>query len=437
MNDRTTLALAEALREHDHDVSGGLPAQQVLARARRRRTRRHAVAGAGAAAATALVVGIALSMIPGSSSTTPPATRSTTPHPVSTTSAAVPSDPQAWLTTLPTAPLDPADDTLPQASMDGARMVLTLHGRSVRMPEGIRALTLPRAVDRGWVFVGVTQLRAGGVYENTRILQLDTRTMTVRELASAGAIYSLLVSPRGDQVVWVDLGSTEPGTKAGATLHLTRLSDGGDVLARSFDERKVGLPATWSDRTITFVRTRVTQNGGDAQDVDTPTTNFDIGTATWSPRASKRQVDNLWVVPTVGQTTAIVQLREVGGDRPCIYRMTSTELSSEPLACGAYAKVSPGGGYVALIDEDSPRPLGVIDTRTWSAVSLPEPLTRMASCDWEFESVLSCTPQPPKGSAPTVGVRWSVIEARGQRFDVPPLGMEEGADFVGRIFTGQ
>ncbi len=94
-------------------------------------------------------------------------------------------------------------------------------------------------------------------------------------------------------------------------------------------------------------------------------------------------------------------------------------------------------GSLWRVDGDPPRPLGVIETRTWSAVSLPEPLTRMAPCEWESESVLSCTPQLPKGSTPTVGMRWSVTEARGQRFDVPPLGMEQGVGFVGRIFTDQ
>lgn len=437
MNDRTSLALAETLCEHDRDVTRDLPAAPLIAGARRRRTRRRVTLSAAALAAAGLVFGIAVNTIPGRDSSAPvPATHSTEPVEASPTHTMIPpqDDLHAWVESLPETPIPEGGDTLPAASTDGDRMVLSLGGRSVRMPEGVKALTLPRAVKNGWLFVGVTQTRLG-LYENTRILHVDVVSMTVREMATGGAIGSLLVSPERDSFAWVDQVSTEPGAYGPAIFHLTRFSDGVAVVSKEYDDRQIGMPATWRDDMITFVRSRFAENGAETNDVADPKWVFDVRRATWTSKPWKRQFEFATPVRTKdGDTDAFVSMKELGGDRACFYRMVGEAVDPEALGCDEWPKVSPGHEFVAFAKGDGTNSGRVLDSATMAPVTVPAQVADMlALCDWEKDSVLLCMPMIADGDTQTHAFRWSVTQGVGQRVDIADLGFHEGDGLAGRI----
>jgi hypothetical protein len=322
------------------------------------------------------------------------------------------------------------DDTMPTPSMGGDRMVLSLGGRTVTMPDGVKALGSARPLPTGWLFIGVTQSRPGGVFENTKVLQLDTSALKVSEVASGRAITSLLVSPDGEKFAWVDRGTTEPGVAPSPALHIDDLSTGIEVLADRFDESQVGEPVAWSGSTLTFARTRVAENGGAAHDARWPISTFDSRSKTWARGSAKRQFENVSVVPVrSGDTTAIVQAREPGGDRQCLYRL----VNPEPLGCETTVEVSFGGRFLAISSDTSADGNAVLDSSTLQRVAMPEQVrSQLRYCDWATESVLVCALERGKPGNPTVRFLWSVTQGAGQQVDLSPMSPDDNG-IEGRI----
>lgn len=434
MTDPTILALTEALREHHDDFEAEVAPAPVVASAKRARRRRR-VAGAGGVVAAAAVAAIVLSILPGRPTSAPvPADRSTTPTALPSMTTVPHDELRSWVSSLPSTPLSQGEDTLPTVSMDGDRVLLTLGGRSTRLPQGIRALSTPRPTERGWLLIGVTRSPLG-LYEHTRVVEVDTDTMSVRELARGRSLKSLLVSPDGSQFAWVDDGTSEPGAQRTPVLHVHELSSGREVLVQPVDEQEVGYPATWADATITFVRNRLADEGGDAHDVRWPITTFDTRSRTWTHGSTRQQFDRVAVVATrSGDTTAIVQAREPGGDSACVYRMVGSTVTGNALGCRSFAWVSAGGRYVLLVDEDAAGRHQLLDGENFTPISVPDQLAeQLHACGWEGESVLFCG-LPRKDGSAGMDLRWSVPDGQGQRLDEARPTTQEDAGLDTTIF---
>jgi hypothetical protein len=350
MTDRTTTALAEALREHHADLHGGISPTIVIERARRRRARRRAGAAAGVLGAAAAAVAVVALAAPGLSLSAPvpaaprPATSraETTP---STAAVATLADADRevhhWASLLPLGgPFQPVGAPLVTSGADGR---LTYEDKAGSSSIGSEPMTLQFllglgpgqnwsmttfVVGRGRTASSVWVVRESGAHNGSRAW-------------SGPQVLDALGGPRGIALI--------EGDAQGAPTRLVTI----DV--ESLTVRSVALPpdgpprprlATWAQDSITIV---------DGQDLLDPASATESVAYSWSPTSGWRpgQRERWFGAAASGYEAADAgrNVVLVGSETEvCAHLMVGSDLVPEALTCAprVEAQRAPDGSLVLV-----------------------------------------------------------------------------------------
>ena len=408
MNDRTSLALAETLREHDRDVTRDLPAAPLIAGARRRRTRRRVTMSAAALAAAGLVFGIAVSTIPGRDASMPiPAGTGTPGHvQVRETSAVEPDSPpttvvrsssiEEWASALPVgAPFEPYEAFSLLEDRNGVPVYrdkagdLSLGQEAFEVRRSLRAGTLGDQPSSTIIVVGEYSSGRGVVWA------VSPEAHSAKQLWRGPSVIDILGGQHS-----VALIAGEPGAEP-PTLELVELADGATASRMlSLDSPKQPRLATWKNGEITVIDGQAAkgQDGASSPVRESAAYTWSEGDG-WVAGAVRR-----WFGPArtgfeqhdLGRNIVMIGT----GDEVCAHLMDGPDLAAEPLTCAPdlSAEQAPMGSLV-LLSRDLGEGRGfvpvVVDLADGSLRDLPvtEPMSPL-----RWESNLTLAGQVPDES---------------------------------------
>lgn len=407
MNDRTSLALAETLREHDRDVTRDLPAAPLIAGARRRRTRRRVTMSVAALAAAGLVFGIAVSTIPGRDASMPVPAGTGTPGHVQVRETSASPDGQAttaawsptvdeWVATLPVGgPFEPYTPFTVLEDRNGVPVYrhkggeVTLGQEPFEVTRTLRAGTLGDQPSSTIIVVGEYSSGRGVVWA------VSPEAHSAKQLWRGPSVIDIMGGQHS-----VALIAGEPGAEP-PTLELVELADGATASRMlSLDSPKQPRLATWKNGEITVIDGQAStgQHGASAPARES-------SAYTWSERdgwvaGPARQ----WLGPArtgfeqhdLGRNIVMIGT----GDEVCAHLMDGPDLAAEPLTCAPdlSAEQAPMGSLV-LLSRDLGEGRGfvpvVVDLADGSLRDLPvtEPMSPL-----RWESNLTLAGQVPDES---------------------------------------
>ncbi|WP_323097162.1 hypothetical protein [Intrasporangium sp. YIM S08009] len=427
MTDRTTTALAEALREHHSDLDGGASPTLVIERARRRRARRRAGAAAGVlgAAATAVAVVALAAHGPRLAAPRPAASSPITSRPEATpTTTAVPTaadarrQAYAWASALPLGgPFQPVGAPVVTSGADGR---LTYRDKAGSVTLGNEPMTLEHSMRLGlgedWPATTFVVGRGAGSSSVWAVGESGPRTGS--KVWSGARVLDVLGGARGFAFI--------AGDAQGAPTRLVTI----DVA--SLAVRSVALPpngpqrprlATWAQDSVTIV---------DGQDLLDPTSATESHSFSWSPTSGWRPGQRArWfgaAAPGFDGAGAGRNVVLVGsGDEVCAHLMVGTTLDPDALTCAPHldAQHAPDGSLV-LVSRFLGGSAGVVATvfdvadgsaKELPVGELPSPLR------WESNLTLAGQVHDATGQK---SVPFRVDLGKGQRHERLPAPLPQG-----------
>lgn len=433
MNDRTSLALAETLREHDRDVTRDLPAAPLIAGARRRRTRRRVTMSAAALAAAGLVFGIAVHTIPGRDASMPVPAGTGTPGHVQVRETSASPDGQAttaawsptvdeWVATLPVGgPFEPYTPFTVLEDRNGVPVYrdkggeVTLGQEPFEVTRTLRAGRLGEQSPSTMLVVGKTREQMEVVWA------IEQGTRDASELWRGRALLDIM---GGQHAVVLIEGNT--GRQA-TSLVIIELANGATgSYAMPVNAPKQPRLATWKNGEITVIDGQAAkgQDGASSPVRESAAYTWSEGDG-WVAGAVRR-----WFGPArtgfaqhdLGHNIVLVGL----GDEVCAHVMDGPDLDANQLTCApaVHAEQAPTGSLVLITggtgDGAGGSPL-VLDLS--SRVTRDLPVTELGTpLQWETGSTLVGTIVSGAGDEPT-GFRVDLGKAgEHQRLPVPAPG---------------